>query len=84
MENTKRDHKPQPGNQGKGHTVKRLYLSTTDKKLAGVCGGLGEYFEADPTIIRLATAVIAIITGVIPMLIGYLVAWLIIPRRPSA
>lgn len=64
--------------------MKRLYLSTTDKKLAGVCGGLGEYFEADSTIIRLATAVIAIITGVIPMLIGYLVAWMIIPRRPSA
>ncbi len=64
--------------------MKRLYLSTTDKKLAGVCGGLGEYFEADPTIIRLTTAVIAIITGVIPMLIGYLVAWMIIPRRPSA
>ncbi len=71
-------------NLGKDHSVKRLYLSSTDKKLAGVCGGLGEYFEADPTIIRLATAVIAIITGVIPMLIGYLVAWMIIPRRPSA
>ncbi len=64
--------------------MKHLYLSSTDKKLAGVCGGLGEYFEADPTIIRLATAVIAIITGVIPMVIGYLVAWLIIPRRPAS
>ncbi len=64
--------------------MKRLYLSDSDKKLAGVCGGLGEYFDADPTIIRLATAVIAIITGVIPMLFGYLVAWMIIPRRPAA
>ncbi len=64
--------------------MKRLYLSASDKKLAGVCGGLGEYFEADPTLIRLATSVIAILTGVIPMLIGYLIAWMIIPRRPAA
>jgi phage shock protein C len=65
-------------------TVKRLYLSASDRKLAGVCGGLGEYLDADPTLIRLATAVIAIATGVIPMLLGYLVAWIIIPRRPAA
>ena len=64
--------------------MKRLFLSATDKKLAGVCGGLGEYFDADPTLIRLFTAIIAIVTGVIPMLIGYLVAWMIIPRRPAA
>jgi len=63
--------------------VKRLYLSDSDKKLAGVCAGLGEYFDADPTFIRLATAVLAIATGLFPMLFGYLVAWMIIPRRPT-
>jgi phage shock protein C len=63
--------------------VKRLYLSASDKKLAGVCGGLGEYFDADPTLIRLATAIIAVATGVIPMFFGYLIAWMIIPRRPA-
>jgi phage shock protein C len=64
--------------------VKRLYLSDSDKKLAGVCGGLGEYFDADPTFIRLATAVLAVATGLIPMCFGYLIAWMIIPRRPAA
>ena len=63
--------------------MKRLYLSASDKKLAGVCGGLGEYFDADPTLIRLATAIIAVATGVIPMFFGYLIAWMIIPRRPA-
>ena len=63
--------------------MKRLYLSDTDKKFAGVCGGLAEYLEVDPTIVRLVTVVTAIITGLIPLLIGYVVAWFIIPRKPA-
>jgi len=61
--------------------MKRLYLSNTDKKLAGVCGGLGEYFEIDSTLVRLLTVVIAVPTGIIPMLIAYIVGWMIIPRK---
>jgi phage shock protein PspC (stress-responsive transcriptional regulator) len=63
--------------------MKRLYLSDTDKKLGGVCGGLGEYFDADPTLVRLLTVVIALPTGVIPILIAYIIAWMIVPRRPA-
>jgi len=62
--------------------MKRLFLSTTDKKLAGVCGGLAEYLGTDPTIIRLVTAVLALATAVIPVLLGYLLAWMIIPQAP--
>lgn len=64
--------------------MKRLYLSATDKKLAGVCGGVAEYLDVDPTIIRLVTVVCAILTGLIPLLIGYAIAWMIVPVRPKA
>ncbi len=63
--------------------MKRLYLSTTDKKLAGVCGGLGEYFDIDPTVVRLLFVVLGIITGVFPFVVGYLLAWLLVPRHPE-
>ncbi len=63
--------------------MKRLYLSTTDKKLAGVCGGLGEYSGIDPTVMRLLFVVLGIITGVVPFVVGYLLAWLLVPRRPE-
>ncbi|HMK38217.1 MAG TPA: PspC domain-containing protein [Bacteroidota bacterium] len=64
--------------------MKRLFLSTTDKKLGGVCGGIAEYMDLDPTIVRLLTVVLALITAIIPVLIGYILAWIIIPRKPAA
>ncbi|MEK6570870.1 MAG: PspC domain-containing protein [Bacteroidota bacterium] len=62
--------------------MKRLYLSSADKKIAGVCGGMAEYMEVDPTIVRLFTVVLAIVTAVFPVLIGYLLAWMIMPHKP--
>ena len=59
---------------------KRLYLSDTDKKIGGVCGGIGEYFDVDPTVIRLVWAVLILFFGT--GLLAYLIAWLVIPRRP--
>lgn len=61
---------------------KRLYLSDFDKKIGGVCGGIGEYFGIDPTFIRLIAVLIALGslgTG----LIAYFIAWAIIPRRSN-
>jgi phage shock protein PspC (stress-responsive transcriptional regulator) len=58
----------------------RLYRSVRDRKIGGVCGGLGEYFEIDPTIIRVLFA-LSIITGF--GLVAYLVAWLVIPLAPD-
>lgn len=50
--------------------------------MAGVLGGLGEYFELDPTLIRLAYVIFTLTTGFLPGIIGYLLAILIIPKEP--
>ena len=69
---------------------RRLARSETDKQIAGVCGGLAEFFGVDSTIVRLAAVVIAIYPGaVIGGVIAYLIAWFIMPKanteslRPS-
>ena len=64
--------------------MKRLYASTTEKKLAGVCGGIGEYFEVDPTLVRLAWVLLTVITGVVPGILAYLIIAFIMPRGPLA
>jgi len=58
---------------------KRLYRSSKNKVIAGVCGGLGEYFGIDPVIIRLLWVVFVLAYGT--GILAYLIAWLIIPRR---
>jgi len=60
--------------------VKKLYRSGKNKILGGVCGGLGEYLDVDPTIIRLIWALSFFGWGA--GLILYLIAWIIIPRNP--
>jgi phage shock protein PspC (stress-responsive transcriptional regulator) len=62
--------------------MRRLYLSSTEKKIGGVCGGLAEYFDLDPTIVRLVAVVIALATAVFPVVIGYILAWIIVPHKP--
>jgi phage shock protein PspC (stress-responsive transcriptional regulator) len=61
--------------------VKRLVLSDTDRKIAGLCGGLGEMLDIDPTLIRLALVFLGLATGIVPMAIAYVIAWIIVPRR---
>ena len=61
--------------------MKRLYLSNTNKKIAGVCGGIGEMLDLDPTIVRLVAVVLGLATGVLPFFVGYLIAWWIVPYR---
>lgn len=60
---------------------KKLYLSETDKKISGVCGGLGEYFNVDSTIIRLAWVLMLFPTALIGGVIAYFLAAAIIPKR---
>jgi phage shock protein C len=62
--------------------MKRLYRSQTDRKLGGVCGGIAEYANIDPTIVRLALVVIALFTALVPATIGYIIAWVIVPEPP--
>ena len=63
--------------------MKRLYKSNTDKIFAGVIGGIGEYFDIDPTILRLVYVLITILTGIVPAIIGYFIAIIIVPRNPD-
>jgi phage shock protein C len=61
---------------------KRLYLSETDKKISGVCGGIGEYFNIDSTLIRLAWVILSLVFSAgIGGLIVYIIAAIIIPKR---
>lgn len=60
---------------------KRLYLSSTNKKLLGVCGGLAEYLNADPTVVRLLWVVGTLFTGIVPGVLAYVLAWAVIPKR---
>jgi phage shock protein PspC (stress-responsive transcriptional regulator) len=57
---------------------KRLTLSQTDKKIAGVCGGLAEYFDMDSTMVRIifVIAVLGFGIGILP----YIVLWLVLPK----
>jgi phage shock protein C len=57
---------------------KRLYRSRNQRMLAGVSGGLAEYFGIDPTIVRLGFVITSFFGGA--GIIGYVVAWLIIPE----
>ena len=63
--------------------MKKLLLSRTDRKIGGVCGGLGEYMDVDPTVVRLTVVVLGLATAIFPILIGYILAWIIVPRSPS-
>lgn len=60
---------------------KKLYRSATNKVLAGICGGLGEYFDVDPVAVRLFWLLMTIFSGVVPGVIAYLFAMLIVPKR---
>lgn len=57
--------------------AKRLQRSRTEKMLAGVCGGLGEYFDIDPTIIRVLWVVVTLMGGA--GIIAYLILWVVVP-----
>ena len=62
---------------------RRLTRSLTDRKIAGVCGGLADYFHLDPTAVRVAWAILAVVPGAIVFgVIAYLVAWFIMPEQP--
>ncbi len=59
--------------------TKQIYRSSHNSVIGGVCGGLGEYFDIDPVIIRVI-ALLLLFSGV--GFLAYLIAWVIIPRKP--
>ena len=58
---------------------KKLYRSMADKKLCGVCGGLGEYFDIDPTLVRLLWVIFTFMGGA--GLLAYIICAIIVPQQ---
>lgn len=59
--------------------MKKFYLSDTDKKIGGVCGGIAQYFDIDPIFVRIIWFVAAFFYGI--GIIPYLAFWIIVPRE---
>jgi len=62
-------------------SYKKLYRSMADKKLCGVCGGLAEYFDIDPTLVRLLWVCASLFTAGFPGLLAYIVCALVMPQQ---
>jgi phage shock protein C len=63
--------------------VKRLYRSRTDRMIAGICGGMGEVYGIDPTLIRLGLVFLGLATAVVPIVVAYIIGIIIIPLGPE-
>ncbi len=61
--------------------MKQLYKSNTDRKIAGVCGGIGEYFGVDSTLVRLGFVALSVLAG--GGLVAYIVAAIIMPEKAA-
>lgn len=63
---------------------KRLMRSSTDRKIAGVCGGIAEYLEIDSTVVRLVWLLLVVVpVPLVPAVVAYVIAWLVMPQAPN-
>lgn len=63
-------------------TPRRLYRSRRHRMIAGVCGGIAEYFGWDPALVRLVTVLSILLPG--PQFLAYIIAWIVIPEEPAS
>ncbi len=63
--------------------MKKLYISKKDRKIFGFCGGIGETYDIDPTLVRLVVVFLCFATAIIPVVLTYLAAWIIVPEKPA-
>lgn len=61
--------------------MKKLYRSKKDSMIAGVCGGIAEYFDVDSTLIKLLAVIVALLGGA--GVVVYISAWIIVPQKPE-
>lgn len=59
---------------------KRLTRSTHDRMIAGVCGGIAEYFDVDSTLVRVAFVLLSVLSAAFPGLLVYIIMWLVVPE----
>src|SRR5688500_18969619 len=70
--------------QPRSDTGRKLLRSTSDRKVAGVCGGLAEYLGVDSALVRLAWIILSIYPGaIICGILAYLIAWFVVPKAPE-
>jgi len=62
---------------------KRLVRPRTNRKIAGVCAGLAEYFDLDVTLVRVLWLLVTIFSAIIFGIVGYIVAWIVMPEEPE-
>lgn len=60
--------------------MKRLRRSNKERMIGGVCGGLAEYFQADPTLVRIIYVLVSILSVAFPGILVYIILWVIIPQ----
>lgn len=63
--------------------MKKIYRSKNNRQLAGVCGGIAKLLNIDPTLIRLAWALITVFSVAVPGIIVYLICAIVIPEEPD-
>ncbi|MHC4843654.1 MAG: PspC domain-containing protein [Planctomycetota bacterium] len=64
--------------------MKRVYISNTDRKLLGICSGIGETYGIDPNLIRVIAIFLCLATAIVPLGAAYIAAWFLIPSgRPD-
>jgi len=63
--------------------MRKLYLSKEDSKIFGVCGGIGQTYDIDPTLVRLVVVFLCLSTGILPLVLTYIIAWVIVPKEPK-
>lgn len=63
--------------------MKKLHLSKDNRKIFGVCGGFGETYGLDPTLVRIIVVFLCLATGAAPLLITYFFAWIIMPKESA-
>ncbi len=64
--------------------AKKLYRSSKQRMIAGICGGLAEYFDVDVNIMRLLFVAIGLLSVFFPMVIFYIMAWIIVPEEEKS
>jgi len=65
----------------KENVMKKLYRISKEKKIAGICAGVGELYSIDPNIVRIALVFGAVATLLWPAIVAYLVGWFLIPEK---
>ncbi len=65
------------------HAARKLTRSRSDRKIAGVCAGMGQYLDLDTSLVRILWVLVTFAVGFFPGLIAYVVAWIIVPEEPE-